>query len=314
MKALLVLLLLLYSSFSQSKQNAKSTKLVIPLNNWESQRVVSTAIGQVLESSGFTVSYADISSELQWGALKRGAIDFQLEVWEPSMKGEFEHLLAKGQVVDLGSHQAKVTEDWWYPKYVEKLCPGLPDWRALNQCKSLFENRNSKSKGIYYTGPWNYADGDIIRALNVDFTIEHLSTSAELWQELNAAIKIERPIILLNWTPNWTDKHLAGEFVKFPSHSKECDLDPEWGINKAFTKDCANPKDGWLKKVASTQLKQKSACVYQFIKNINFSAKMLRDASYLMVVERMSEGEAAHKWLSLYANDVIDWTPKNCAI
>lgn len=125
MKKLLVSLAVLYSSFSLSNTINKSTdEIVIPLNHWESQRVVSRAIGTVLESSGFAVSYVGISSDLQWGALRRGTIDFQLEVWQPSMKARLDKFVARREIVDLGEHRAKVTEDWWYPKYVEQLCQG----------------------------------------------------------------------------------------------------------------------------------------------------------------------------------------------
>lgn len=311
MKKLLVMLALLYSSLSLSNT---STEIVIPLNNWESQRVVSKAVGKVLASSGFAVSYLDISSDMQWGAIRRGTIDFQLEVWEPSMKARLERLVLRREVVDLGEHRAKVTEDWWYPKYVEKLCPGLPDWRALNRCKSLFENKQSNSKGTYISGPWDYGDGNIIRALNIDFTITRVSDSAELWRELTQALESERPIILLNWSPNWTDDHLEGEFVQFPPYTEDCDTDPQWGINKFLPKDCANPKDGWLKKMASTKLKSKAPCVYQFIQNISFSNEMLAHASYLMVVKQLSDQEAAIKWLSKYSDEVNGWKPKNCGI
>lgn len=314
MKKLLVVLALLYSSFSLSNTSNNATQIAIPLNNWESQRVVSRAIGKVLESSGFAVSYLDISSDMQWGAIRRGTIDFQLEVWEPSMKARLEKFVLRREVVDLGEHRAKVTEDWWYPKYVEQLCPGLPDWRALNRCKSLFENKLSNSKGTYISGPWDYGDGNIIRALNIDFTITRVSDSAELWRELTQALATQRPIILLNWSPNWTDEYLEGEFVQFPVHTEACDTDPQWGINRFLPKDCANPKDGWLKKVASTKLKSKAPCVYQFIQNISFSNEMLAHASYLMVVKKLSDQEAALKWLSKFSDEVNGWKPENCGI
>ena len=314
MKNLLVPLALLYSSLSLSSPATRATEIVIPLNNWESQRVVSRAIGKVLESSSYEVSFVDISSDMQWGAIRRGTTDFQLEVWEPSMKARLDKFVARREVVDLGEHRAKVTEDWWYPKYVEELCPGLPDWRALNRCKSLFESKGSNSKGTYISGPWDYGDGNIIRALNIDFTITRVSDSAELWRELTQALESKRPIILLNWSPNWTDEHLDGEFVQFPPHTDACDTDPKWGINKFLPKDCANPNDGWLKKVASTQLKSKAPCVYQFVQNISFTSEMLAHASYLMVVKKLSDKEAATHWLRKYSDELNGWKPESCSI
>jgi hypothetical protein len=31
-------------------------------------------------------------------------------------------------VIDAATHDAKTREDWWYPSYVEDVCPGLPDF------------------------------------------------------------------------------------------------------------------------------------------------------------------------------------------
>ncbi len=64
-------------------------------------------------------------------------MDFQIEVWEGSQRDSFEKALAEG-AVDYGAHDAITREDWWYPKYVKDVCPGLPDWKALDACAAKF--------------------------------------------------------------------------------------------------------------------------------------------------------------------------------
>lgn len=312
MKIPLLLFLLLYSNISYSFQNNKLDTVFIPLNKWASQRVLSKAIGQIIENSGISVEYVNIGADKQWGALQRGVIHFQLEVWEPSMKKKFEHLLASDQIVDLGTHQAKVIEEWWYPKYVEDLCPELPNWKALNKCKALFKKNSSDSKSLYFGGPWNYGDAEIIRALRLNYTIERMPDATELWSKLSAAIQNKNPIILLNWSPNWTDDHVSGEFVDFPLYTSQCEEDPKWGLNKEFIKDCGNRRNGWLKKAGSTNLEESFPCVFGLIQNINFTNQMIRHASSLAVVKKLSDEEAAMQWTNLYANEIKKWRSKTC--
>lgn len=304
--------LLFFSSTLWSKPSQLPDKVVIPTNNWSSQRVLSNVVGRLIENLGIPVEYVNISADRQWGALKRGVIHFQIEVWEPSMGQEFNKLVANGDILDLGTHEATVIEDWWYPKYVEDLCPELPQWQALNQCRALFKGLKTTDKGIYFGGPWNYGDADIIRALGLKFAIERLPGESALWEELTDAKEKKRPILLLNWSPNWTDNYIEGEFVNFPLYTEQCEKIPEWGLNKNLVKDCGNRRGGWLKKAASINLKQKFPCVSHLIQNISFTNRMITDASSLAVIEKLSDEAAAIEWSKIYAKEFKQWSSLEC--
>ena len=304
-------LLLIFPAFFCSYSFAQE-KISIPLYEWSSQRVLSKAIGEVISESGIPVEYVEVSVEDQWGALKRGAIHFQIEIWEPSMKQQFYALVAKNQIIEMGTHEATVIEDWWYPKYVEKYCPSLPKWTALNQCIALFKKNSSDSKAVYYGGPWDYGDADIIRALNIDFTINRLANGIELWRLLEQAIEKEQPIVLLNWSPNWTDKFADGTFIEFPAYDEQCETNPTWGPNKEYIKDCGNRKHGWLKKAASVALKQNYHCVFQLIEQVNFTKEMIVDASSLVVVNKLNENVAAQHWIETYSSEINSWRLNTC--
>lgn len=292
-------------SFSQEQ-------ISIPLNEWSSQRVVSRALGKIIGDSGIPVEYIEISVEDQWGALKRGKIHFQIEVWEPSMKQPFDNLVAKNEIIEMGTHEATVIEDWWYPNYVKKYCPTLPKWTALNQCIALFKKKPTDSKGVYYSGPWGYGDADIIRALNINFEINRLASGMELWKQLELAREKEQPIVLLNWSPNWTDKFAQGTFIQFPEYEEQCEINPDWGLNKEYINDCGNQKHGWLKKAASHALKQNYHCVFQFIEQVNLTKEMIVDASSLVVVDKLNEEAAAQRWIETYLSEIKSWRLNTC--
>jgi len=307
-----ILLNVINSSNSYAYHPVKTKEIVIPLNNWSSQRVLSKVVGNLIEQLGEKVRYQDISASDQWGALRQGIVHFQIEVWQPSMAEAFNKMLKKRFIIDMGTHDALTREDWWFPSFVKSLCPKLPDWQAMNDCAQLFSDGSTDLRGIYYTGPWDYGDADLIRALNLQFSIKRLANDQALWQKLKTANEMKKPIVLLNWSPNWTDARIKGEFVNFPPYSPECEIQPNWGINKSLAKDCGNPVDGWLKKVAWTGLESTWPCVFNLIKQLNFNNEMIAEASALRVVDGYSEDEAAKVWINKYKSHTEQWLNLSC--
>lgn len=314
-KRLLKRLLVLFTAFAfggiSSLSCAGVKTIKIPLLDWSSQRVISQAIGKVLVQHHYTVKYFTMSEDTLWGALARGNVHFQLEIWQASAGREFSEMIEKGRMIDLATHSALTTEDWWYPKHVESLCPGLPDWQALKRCASLFAEEG-QTAGVYYTGPWHFRDADLIRALKLNFRIKRYQDSDEIWLKLKAAKAANKAIMLLNWTPNWTDQRVQGSFVDFPKYQAACETDPSWGINPNIAFDCGNVRDGWIKTAAWTELEQYDSCVFQFIKAIDLSNEMIAEASALVDFDGNNEVHSADKWLQKYQSSVAQWVASSC--
>lgn len=308
MRLLLISTALSYTFFTPLLHAADTIKL--PLNNWASQNVLSKSIGNLLQEQGLEVEYIKIRSDKQWGALARGKLHFQVEVWSPSMADAFSQY---PKVLDAGTHTVKVREDWWYPSWVESMCPGLPDWQALNKCAQLFSS-NGSDLGTFYTGPWDYEDHFLIRALKLNFRIERVKTDQELWQLLKQAKTTRQPILLLNWSPNWTDSEIKGSFVEFPAHSTECETDPAYGVNKEMTHDCGNPQRGWLKKAKWDGLSVAYPCVDAFVEQINFTTEMVARASVLGSNKDLTLTQAADLWLEEFGAEARKWLPEKCTI
>ncbi|WP_299373106.1 glycine betaine ABC transporter substrate-binding protein, partial [uncultured Kiloniella sp.] len=131
-RLLLALGVLLTSNYViPAPANASSKEPIrIILNNWTSQIVMAKIYGKTLESKGYNVEYKELSTKDQWARLHRGLEHVQVEVWEGTMAEDLERVKAKRQIVVVSDHDAKTREEWWYPSYVEQLCPGLPDWKA----------------------------------------------------------------------------------------------------------------------------------------------------------------------------------------
>ncbi len=55
--------------------------------------------------------------------------------------------VAGGKAIDLGETGMQAIEEWWYPAYMKEKCPGLPDWKALNDCAKLFATAETGDEG-----------------------------------------------------------------------------------------------------------------------------------------------------------------------
>jgi len=293
-------------------QQESPSAIKIVVNNWTSQIVLSHITGSMFQQLGYEVEYIPTSTSDQWGALAHDAAHVQVEVWQGTMAESFNRHVAAGSIIDAGAHTAMTREDWWYPAYVEQDCPGLPSWQALKDCAQIFSPPNSNNRGVYYAGPWEKPDAARIRALKLNFDIVVLTSGDELWLELEKAIKDKRPIVLFNWSPNWVESRIAGQFIEFPDYDIACEQDPSWGVNKSFLYDCGNPKGGWLKKASARGMEKQFPCAFNALKNISFSNQQLSYISALVDVDKMTYEDAARQWLAENKPIWQKWLPLGC--
>jgi glycine betaine/proline transport system substrate-binding protein len=299
-------IVLIYVSMSSWSEPIK-----IITNNWSSQIVLSHVMGELFKNQGYDVAYLQSPIAEQWGALSHGVAHVQVEVWEGTMAIEFDRLVATGRIIDMGLHQAKTREDWWYPDYVEALCPGLPDWKALKKCATSFATDNPK-KGLYLSGPWEKPDEARIRALQIDFEVKVLKSGKALNDALKEAVKTQQPIVLFNWTPNWVESRIKGKFVEFPDYAPECETDPSWGVNKDFLYDCGNPKGGWLKKAAWSGFAKQWPCAAKLLQRFSLNSQQISSAAALVDVDGLSYEVAAQKWLAQHQALWQGWVDESC--
>ena len=112
----LLVMLLWYSSGSIASARPKNNDPIkIVINNWTSQAILSKIAGRLFEKQGYLVEYVLQDTYEQWGALHRGEVHVQVEVWEGTNAKLFSRMVQAGGVVGAGTHDAKTREDWWYP-------------------------------------------------------------------------------------------------------------------------------------------------------------------------------------------------------
>ena len=283
----------------------------IVINNWTSQLVLANISGQLLSKLGYSVTYEPAHTQLQYPAMGNGDMHLQMEVWEGTMAVPFESQVERGRMADAGSHDAVTREDWWYPNYVEEVCPGLPDWKALNDCAAKLATPETAPKGRYLAGPtdWEKPDLERVAALGLNFVVVNAGDASQLRSELEASVRNKDPIILFNWSPNWVEAKFPGKFVEFPDHDPDCESDPSWGSNPDLPFDCGNPKRGWLKKGVWAGFEGKWPCAFDLISNANFTNQQIAEAAAKVDVDGLAPDQAAAQWIE--ENDEVwrAWMP-----
>ena len=280
-------------------QSAAAETIKIPLHNWSSQLVGARIVGKMLEMLGEKVDYVSADSQVVYTSMCEGDIHLVHEVWQGAFGVSYEKQLNKGCVITANTHEAKTREEWWYPEYVEKACPGLPDWKALNKCAAMFATASTKPKGRFLAGPvdWLKNDQERVDGLGMNFKVVNAGSAAALWAELKSASKRNAPIVLFNWTPNFIEALYEGKFVEFPAYHEKCRKDPKWGLNPNKSYDCGNPKDGYLKLGVWKGFPKAWPKAYKLMQKMSFSNLDIAVMAKLVDVDKMEAEAAAAKWM-----------------
>ena len=229
-----------------------SDPIKLTLHDWSGQLITTTLMGEVLKEAGNNIEYVQADYIAQFAGLKTGDLHVAMELWETTAGDALNEAEATGKVVRLGETGMQAIEEWWYPSYMEERCPGLPDWKALNDCAQEFATAETAPLGRYLGGPvtWGGYDDERVEALGMDFEVVHAGTDAALFAELESAYQRQDPIVLWVYDPHWAPAKYEGNFVEFPPYSKECYEDPSVGMNPSAAYDCGKPrgpiwKAGW---------------------------------------------------------------------
>jgi glycine betaine/proline transport system substrate-binding protein len=212
--------------------------------------------------------------------------------------------MAKGGIIDAGNHDTISLDEVGVPQWVidQGLCPGLPNYEALKNCKDVFATVDSGGKGRILDGPqsWHGVEyTDRVEALlGDDWVVKFAGSADALWAELAAAKKEGRGTIVFNWTPNFTDKE-GYAFIKWPPYYLGC-RKQDGGDSK-----CGSPI-GWLKKAANYKFPKTHPAAYTAFSRMSFTAGHIGGMAALVDLDGMTHKDAGKAWLD--ANEDV-WKP-----
>ena len=283
--------------------------IIITIQDWTGEYISAHLIGGVLERMGYNIKYQQADYIAQFAGLESGDLDIAPEMWETTGKQAMAASLKTGKTVDLGVTGMQAKEEWWYPLYMKKRCPGLPDWRALNKCAKEFATPETYPKGRYLGGPvtWGGFDDERVKALGLNFEVVHAGTDAALFAELKSAYERKAPFLGWIYTPHWAPIKYKGEWVKFPEYTDACYNDPKWGINPNAKYDCGKPY-GWIKKVGWKGGEKKWPCAYAAVRKFRIDnqtmGKMIGDVD----LDGKSVKDVVANWFKVNEKTWKPWT------
>lgn len=283
----------------------------IALFDWTSVNLNAKILGTILEAKGYKVEYptADYLSSLTTG-LTNGDLTVAMELWDTTAGEAMKASDATGKTEKLGPLGPKAKEEWWYPKYMKELCPGLPNWEALKdpKCAAAFSTPETAPKGRYLGGPvtWEGFDDERVVSLGLPFEVVHAGTDAAMFAELDSAYQRKAPIMLWVYSPHWAPAKYEGEWVEFPEHTPECYTDEKWGVNPAMKYDCGKPH-GEIWKYAWAEMKTKWPVAYKIAKNYTIDTGELNAMSGKIDVEGKSIEEVAKEWVDGHKSTWEAW-------
>ena len=281
-----------------------SSPIVIPTHNWSSQVVMAYVIGGIFESMGNNVEYVSADTQAVYESIRQGDVTISHEVWQSTFGKSFYAAMAKGGIIDAGNHDTVSLEEVGVPQWVidQNLCPGLPNWEALKNCKDVFATVDSGGKGRILDGPqsWHGVEyTDRVEALlGDDWVVKFAGSADALWAELAAAKKEGRGTIVFNWTPNFTDAE-GYAFIEWPDYYLGC-RKQDGGDSK-----CGSPI-GWLKKAANYKFPKTHPAAYTAFSRMSFTAGHIGGMAALVDIDKMTHADAATAWLA--ANEDV-WKP-----
>jgi glycine betaine/proline transport system substrate-binding protein len=276
--------------------------------------IYSEVLRQVYDRAGAEVKVtqvADLTGHFPVVSTQENAISPSL--WDFGLPEQFKKYVdEEGTVASIDS-DIDGEEGWYVPTYmiegdpergIEPSCPGLPDWKALNDCVDIFKTAESGDKGAFHTAglEWAqfYGDEDRIKNLGLNYEIVFTGSDAALAASIKRAYGRGEPIVALAWSPHYVTSKFDLTRIEFPPYSEEC-----WGGSYA----CQWPEIT-LKKIMNSKFAEKhptSAAIYE---NADLNTDDVKSIMIAMEEEGLSYTEAAEAWMAENTDRWQSWVPE----
>lgn len=280
---------LMLSSSASAFTPESSDPIRIAQHDWAGSEFSTQLLARLLSEVGYNTEVVNIDSSSVYTALENGDISFQVEAWS-SNHPEMPPLIAAGKMTDVGETGLMGMDRYWYPDYVKEQCPGLPDYKALNDCAKLFATPETGDKGrlLVYPENWGGFDEQRVANLGLNFEVVHAGSEAALLAEVKSAVQRKAPILAWLYEPHWAPVQFKGEYVVLPPYSDEC------FASKSYA--CEKPQ-GPIIKLAWNGAKEKWPHAYKIFEALKLNNQEYGEALIDISLNGKSVPEAIDIWM-----------------
>jgi glycine betaine/proline transport system substrate-binding protein len=274
----------------------------LALNEWTGQHITTYIAGETLKRMGYNVEYVTAGYIPQFSGLKTGDLTASLEIWEFSGGQAQAKAIAEGNLAELGDSGVVTKEGLVYPAFAEEACPGLPDWRALEDCASVFATPDTMPKGrvLGWPADWESKAADHVKGFKLGDAYTMIASGSEgaLIAELRGSFNKKRPVLAEFWQPHWlfSEPGIDLKWVDFGEAEANCDEDPKVGVFPDTVSDCGWPS-GWVRKFAWPGLQEKWPTAHNFLKVYQISNNIQQPLMKDIDVDKKNIETVVNKWL-----------------
>ena len=199
---------------------AADQPIKLAMLEWTGQHVSTHIAGQLLQRLGYKVEYVTAGNFPEFSGLADGTLSASVEIWMNNVGDIFPKVLNEKKIEDVGPLKLETKEGWIYPKYMEQICPGLPDWTALTKpaCVQALSTPDTFPKGrlLDYPADWGSRAAQIIKDNDLPLASVPAGSEGALVAELESATAAKKPLVMMFWAPHYALAEADVGWVKMP--------------------------------------------------------------------------------------------------
>jgi glycine betaine/proline transport system substrate-binding protein len=242
---------------------AAEEPIKLAMLEWTGAHVSTHVAGQLLEKLGYKVEYVTAGNFPQFSGLADGSLSASVEVWLNNVGDIYPKVLEAKQIENIGLLNLETREGWIYPKYMEQICMGLPDWTALQkpECIQALATPDTAPKGRFldYPADWGSRAATIIADNDLQLAAIPSGSEGALVAELESAVAAKKPLLMMFWGPHYALAQNEVGWVKMPP----CKVDDNI--------HCIRPPD--VAKIVWSGFKQKWPAAYELLSRLEMNAE-----------------------------------------
>jgi len=292
---------------SSSDTPAESTEcgtVTLADNAWVGYEANLAVVAYVAKNElGCNVVVKNISEEISWQGFETGEVDAILENWGHDDLAQ-KYITEKGVAVDLGPTGNEGIIGWYVPPFLAEKYPDILDYKNLNKYADLFKTSESGSQGAFLDGDPSYVTNDeaLMKNLKLNFKVIYSGSEAALITAFRNAETQKKPVIGYFYEPQWFLSEVPLKHIALPPYTAGCDADPA-------TVACDYPPY-ILNKIASKKFMDSGSPAASLIKNFTWTNDDQNSVAKSITVDKMTDDEAAKKWVDANQDKVNAWLGK----
>lgn len=281
--------------------------IIIGKLDWTGQEITAEVAGEILRRIGYNVELVQTTQVPLFQAVADGQIAVYLENWNQMSKVYYDEYTADGRIEGLGETGLDGSEGWYYPDYVEELCPGLPVWTALKDCADIFATPDTAPQGrlLDYPAEWSPDAPEWLEALELDLVPVSSGGEGATAAEVRSAVTREEPILLQWWEPTWLAAVYNLKRVQLDEAGEACERAKAAGVTTKKAFDCES-EGIEIVKFAWPGLKDKWPAAHRFLQAYEMTNEHQGPMAMAVEVEGQDVTEVAKQWVD--ENEAV-WKP-----